>query len=115
MPSSWSSYPRDALRGNGGCTFHAGRALSPGPQSRDQHLSLGVASVTLVTVLMLGLVFVTSIVDRNFSRQTLALEGSEQRYRLIVESTFDAFIALGFRPNYRLEHPGRVDVRLEPR
>jgi two-component system, sensor histidine kinase and response regulator len=55
---------------------------------------LGVASVTLVTVLMLGLVFVTSIVDRNFSRQTLALQGSEQRYRLIVESTFDAFIAL---------------------
>ena len=55
---------------------------------------LGVASVTLITVLMLGLVFVTSTVDRNFSRQTLALEGSEQRYRRIVESTFDAFMAM---------------------
>ena len=55
---------------------------------------LGVASVTLITVLMLGLVFITSTVDRKFSRQTLALEGSEQRYRLIVESTFDAFFAL---------------------
>jgi len=55
---------------------------------------LGVASVTLVTILMLGLVFVTSIVDRSFSRQALALEGSEQRYRRIVESTFDAFIAM---------------------
>ncbi len=55
---------------------------------------LGVVSVTLVTVLMLGLVFVTSIVDRSFDRQALALEGSEQRYRRIVESTFDAFLAM---------------------
>ena len=55
---------------------------------------IGVASVTLITVLMLALVFITSIVDRKLGRQTLALEGSEQRYRLIVESTFDAFFAL---------------------
>src|SRR3984957_6362197 len=70
-------------------------ALPPSALNHAINISdLSVASVTLVTVLMLGLVFVTSIVDRNFSRQTLALEGSEQRYRLIVESTFDAFIAL---------------------
>ena len=55
---------------------------------------LGVVSVTLITVLMLGLVFVTSTVDRKFTRQSVALEGSEQRYRRIVESTFDAFIAM---------------------
>jgi two-component system sensor histidine kinase/response regulator len=55
---------------------------------------LGVASVTFVTVLMLGLVFVTSTVDRKFTRQNVALEGSEQRYRRIVESTFDAFMAM---------------------
>ena len=70
-------------------------ALPPPALNHAINISdLGVASVTLVTVLMLGLVFVTSIVDRNFSRHALALEGSEQRYRLIVESTFDAFIAL---------------------
>jgi two-component system, sensor histidine kinase and response regulator len=70
-------------------------ALPPSALNHAINISdLGVASVTLITVLMLGLVFVTSIVDRNFSRQTLALEGSEQRYRLIVESTFDAFVAL---------------------
>jgi two-component system, sensor histidine kinase and response regulator len=55
---------------------------------------LGIASVTLVTVLMLALVFVTSTIDRNFNRQALALEGSEQRYRRIVESTFDAFMTM---------------------
>jgi two-component system sensor histidine kinase/response regulator len=55
---------------------------------------LGVASVTFITVLMLGLVFVTSTVDRKFTRQSVALEGSEQRYRRIVESTFDAFMAM---------------------
>jgi two-component system, sensor histidine kinase and response regulator len=70
-------------------------ALPPSALDHAINISdLGVASVTLITVLMLGLVFITSIVDRNFSRQTLALEGSEQRYRLIVESTFDAFFAL---------------------
>src|SRR3984885_13686715 len=70
-------------------------ALPPSALNHAINISdLGVASVTLITVLMLGLVFITSIVDRSFGRQTLALEGSEQRYRLIVESTFDAFIAL---------------------
>ena len=65
---------------------------------------LGVASVTLVTVLMLALVFVTSTVDRTFNRQALALEGSEQRYRRIVESTFDAFHDYGrLRADHGLE------------
>jgi two-component system sensor histidine kinase/response regulator len=55
---------------------------------------LGIASVTAVTVLILGSVLITSVVDRNFARQALALEGSEQRYRVIVESTFDAFLVM---------------------
>jgi two-component system, sensor histidine kinase and response regulator len=61
---------------------------------------LGVACVTLVTVVMLGLVFITATVDRRFNRQALALEGSEQRYRRIVESTFDAFLVL--------DHSGQI-------
>jgi PAS domain S-box-containing protein len=55
---------------------------------------LGVTGVAVITVVMLGLVFVTSTVDRNFGRQALALKESEQRYRKIVESTFDAFLAM---------------------
>jgi two-component system, sensor histidine kinase and response regulator len=55
---------------------------------------LGVTAVAVIAVVMLGLVFITSNVDRNFGRQALALKESEQRYRKIVESTFDAFLAM---------------------
>lgn len=42
---------------------------------------LGVASITLITVLMLGLVFVSSTVDRSFSRQSLAQAAAEEGNR----------------------------------
>jgi two-component system sensor histidine kinase/response regulator len=44
---------------------------------------LGIASITLVTLMVLGLVFLTSIFDRRLSVQTLELEHSEERYRMI--------------------------------
>ena len=55
---------------------------------------LGIASVTAVSALILVSVYVGSTLDRNFNRQALALQGSEQRYRQIVESAFDAFLAI---------------------
>jgi two-component system sensor histidine kinase/response regulator len=71
---------------------------APLPPSALDHAinisDLGIASVTVVTVFILGLVFITSTVDRKLSRQALALEGSEQRYRKIVDATFDAFLAM---------------------
>jgi two-component system sensor histidine kinase/response regulator len=56
--------------------------------------SLGVAGILLVTFMALGLVLITSLVDRRFSVQALELESSEQRYRLIVETAFDAFVGI---------------------
>ncbi len=56
---------------------------------------LGAASIALVTVVMLCLVFLSATVDRYLYRQATQLEGSEERYRKIVESTFDAFLAFG--------------------
>jgi len=55
---------------------------------------LAVACILIVTLMILGLVFVTSMIDRRFSRQTLELESSEERYRLIVETAFDAFLGI---------------------
>jgi len=55
---------------------------------------LGVACIVIATLVIMGMVFVTSMVDRRFSIQTLALESSEERYRLIVETAFDAFIGI---------------------
>jgi two-component system sensor histidine kinase/response regulator len=44
---------------------------------------LGIASITLATMMVLGLVFLTSMFDRRLSVQTLELELSEERYRMI--------------------------------
>ena len=45
-------------------------------------------------MMALGLVFITSTVDRRFSFQATALASSQQRYRLIVETAFDAFLEI---------------------
>jgi PAS domain S-box-containing protein len=55
---------------------------------------LGAASIALVTVVMLCLVFVSAMIDRRFTHQAQELEGSEQRYRKIISSTFDAFLGI---------------------
>jgi signal transduction histidine kinase/DNA-binding response OmpR family regulator len=44
---------------------------------------VGIASITVVTLMVLGLVFLTSILDRRLSVQTLELELSEERYRMM--------------------------------
>ncbi len=52
--------------------------------------SLGVVGITIVTVMVLGLAVLTSLVDRRFS----ALETSEERLRLIINTALDAVITL---------------------
>jgi len=64
--------------------------------------ALGIAAITLVTLVMLGLVFVLSIVDRRFTLQAMELRSGEKRYRQIVETAFDAFV--GFGPSLVVEH-----------
>ena len=55
---------------------------------------LGTASIALVTVVMLCLVFLAAIIDRRFSTHALEMEGSEERYRRIIAAAFDAFIGV---------------------
>ena len=55
---------------------------------------LGILSITGVTLIILGLVFVICTVDRRFSNQSRALQSSEQRFRLIVETALDAFLEI---------------------
>jgi two-component system sensor histidine kinase/response regulator len=43
---------------------------------------LGIASITLITLMILGLVLLTSLFDRRLSVQLLELELSEERYRM---------------------------------
>jgi two-component system, sensor histidine kinase and response regulator len=47
---------------------------------------LGIASIIFVTFFVLGLSVLTSVVDRRFSDQAMALNSSEQRFRQLVES-----------------------------
>jgi two-component system, sensor histidine kinase and response regulator len=46
---------------------------------------LGLAGIALITVIVLGLVFLMSLLDRRFSLQALELELSEQRYQMAAE------------------------------
>ena len=64
--------------------------------------ALGIAAITLVTMVMLGLVFVLSIVDRRFSLQAVEIKSGALRYRQIVETAFDAFV--GFDSGLLIEH-----------
>jgi two-component system, sensor histidine kinase and response regulator len=64
--------------------------------------SLGIAAITLITMVMLGLVFVLSIVDRRFSLQAIEIKSGALRYRQIVETAFDAFV--GFDSSLLVEH-----------
>ena len=48
--------------------------------------SLGLSSITLVTLFVLGMTLLTALIDRRFGEQTLRLDSSEQQYRQLVES-----------------------------
>jgi len=56
--------------------------------------TLGIAGITLVTMMILGLVFLIALTDRRFSLQASELASSEQRYRQIVQAALDAFIGM---------------------
>jgi two-component system, sensor histidine kinase and response regulator len=52
--------------------------------------ALGVAGIAIVTVMVLGLALLTSLVDRRFA----ALESSEERLRLIINTALDSVITM---------------------
>ena len=55
---------------------------------------LGAVSLALVTIVMLCAVFLAVIIDRRFTIHAQALQDSDQRYRRIVATSFDAFIGI---------------------
>ena len=52
--------------------------------------ALGIAGIAIVTFMVLGLALLTSVVDRRFS----ALESSEERLRLIINTALDAVVTM---------------------
>jgi PAS domain S-box len=56
--------------------------------------TLGLAGVSAVTLLVLGVAVVTSAVDRRFSAQRLQLDASERRYRGLLEAAPDAMVVV---------------------
>ena len=56
--------------------------------------SLGTAVIIVVTFMILGLTVLTSLIDRRFSAQALALESSEKKARQILETSFDGFVEM---------------------
>jgi two-component system sensor histidine kinase/response regulator len=62
--------------------------------------NLGIAAITLATLLLLVIAILTSTVDRRFNLKQLEIRRGEQRYKQIVETAFDAF--LGFDSTLRV-------------
>jgi two-component system sensor histidine kinase/response regulator len=69
--------------------------LPPGALAHALSVStLGVTGVTTVSFMVLGLTIVTSLIDRRFSAKALELEISESQARQILDTSFDAFVAM---------------------
>jgi two-component system, sensor histidine kinase and response regulator len=62
--------------------------------------ALGTAGITMVTLIVLALAVVTSLVDRQYSAQSLQLASTEQRYRLLFERSLAGV--------YRINLDGRI-------
>ncbi len=62
--------------------------------------SLGVAGITIVSVFVVGIVAITSLLDRRFSAQAVQLASSEERYRLLFQRSLAAV--------YRSTPDGRI-------
>ncbi|MGB9245422.1 MAG: response regulator [Candidatus Acidiferrales bacterium] len=62
--------------------------------------SLGVAGITIVSVFVVGIVSITSLLDRRFSAQAVQLASSEERYRLLFQRSLAAV--------YRSTPDGRI-------
>jgi two-component system sensor histidine kinase/response regulator len=76
-------------------TGMASVSFTPSPQIGDtshavEVSSLGTAGITIVTLVVLGLVAITSLLDRRLSAQALQLAASEERYRLLFERSLAA-------------------------
>ena len=67
-------------------TFHTAMPLMDGDLVHTISISdLGIAGIVVVTFMILGLVLVTATLDRLFSLQSLQLEVSAERYRMMEE------------------------------
>lgn len=79
-------------------TGMAAASFVPASMSADMYLhslsvsTIGITGITVVTLMILGLVFTMARMDRRFSVQASALESSEQRYQQIVEAALDGFV-----------------------
>jgi two-component system sensor histidine kinase/response regulator len=92
---SWSKFGSAVLMGMAIPVMHyAGMAAvsympAPLPDSELRHAvstsELGLAGIGLVTLIVLGLVFLASMLDRRFSLHAKELEMSEERYRLMAQ------------------------------
>jgi PAS domain S-box-containing protein len=74
------------------CAMHytgmAAATFEPGPMHGDitravSISSLGIAGISIVTFMALALAMISSTVDRRLSRQSLVIQASEERYRLL--------------------------------
>ena len=80
-----SGHPHHALHGHGGRELYAIGASPDLSHAVDISL-LGIAGISAVTIMVLGLAVLTSFIDRQFAAQASELAANELRYRQLVDS-----------------------------
>ena len=92
--SSWRKVGSAVLMGVAIPVMHytgmAAASFTPAPMIGDTTSAIGISSVEVMgiaglTLVVLGFAIVTSLIDRRFTSQSLELESSESRYRLLFE------------------------------
>jgi two-component system sensor histidine kinase/response regulator len=92
--SSWRKIGSAVLMGVAVPVMHytgmAAASFTSAPLMGDTSLAVGISSVGVVgissvSLMVLAFAILTSLIDRRFSSQTLELESSENRYRLLFE------------------------------
>jgi two-component system sensor histidine kinase/response regulator len=95
MVSGWKKFGSAVVLGAAIPVMHyvgmAAVTFEPMPQAPDvSHAlaitSIGLGAIVAITLVALAMAIVTSLIDRRFSAQTVALDRSEQRLRQLVES-----------------------------
>jgi len=76
-------------------TGMASVSFFPSPHTQDisrsvEVSSLGGVGISIVTIFVLGIVAITSVLDRKLSAQALQLAASQERYRLLFERSLSA-------------------------
>ena len=92
-----AAIPTMHYTGMAAASFTPSSAVEGGLSHAVNISTLGATVIIVVAFMVLSIAILTSLIDRRFSAQSLALEFSEKRSRQILETALDAFVEIDSR------------------